>query len=208
MRRLIFAGLLLAGCTSRTDMLATAQQATVRVQAKDGYGSGVVISPHGLVLTCEHVTRGSTTVKIMLADGRTMRGKVFAADAARDVALVVLSTETPNFAALGPAPYVGADLYVIGTPGAGGGKLFNSVVHGIVSGRHRTVGPWSDRMQTDAMINPGDSGGPVFDADGQVVGLAEGIACVDPLCETAGISFVVPVRAIRSFLAVFDGIEF
>jgi serine protease Do len=159
-------------------------------------GSGFLIAPDGLVLTARHVIDGADDVRVDLDDGRSFHGAVVARDAALDVALIHLDhARGLPVATLGSsgALRVGDPVMAIGNPFG----LGPSVTVGILSATARPVedGPEGIFLQTDAAVNPGDSGGPLLDARGQVVGVNTAI-----LAHGHGIAFAVPIDDIRAVL--------
>lgn len=167
----------------------------VTVLTQGGNGSGVVYSADGLIVTNEHVVRGNRTVQIAFADGQRTAGRVQAVDALTDLAIV--QTERRD---LTPAtfqqelPRVGTLAVVIGAPLG----FQNSVTAGVVSGLHREI-PGSasagqqalvDLMQTDAPISPGNSGGGVANAAGEIIGISE--AYIPPQQGAVSLGFAIP----------------
>ncbi len=150
--------------------LLAARDATVTVFAGPGHGSGVIISPDGYLLTNEHVVREARFVKVRLANGREVVGDVVKADAPRDVALVRLREGNLPAATLRlqAPPEVGVDVYAIGTPRRE--SLDTTMSRGIVSAYRDDRG--QKLIQSDVQIHPGNSGGPLVDRDGRVVGIA------------------------------------
>ncbi len=159
-------------------------------------GSGFLIAPDGLVLTARHVIDGADDVRVDLDDGRSFPGAVVARDAVLDVALIRLDRARGlPVAALGSsdALRVGDAVIAIGNPFG----LGPSVTVGILSAMARAIedGPEGRFLQTDAAVNPGDSGGPLLDARGQVVGVNTAI-----LQHGQGIAFAVPIDEVRAVL--------
>lgn len=156
-----------------------------------GVGTGFIVSADGQIVTNAHVVDGATSVKVTLADGRTVDGKVLGHDSATDIALVKIDAGTglPTVA-FGDSRQlkVGQDVVAIGNPFG----LGNSVTSGIVSalGRDINSGPFDNYIQTDAAINKGNSGGPLFNTDGAVVGI--NTAIFSPTGGSVGIGFAVP----------------
>jgi serine protease DegQ len=155
------------------DVAARLQPSVVTILTAVGSGSGVVYSDKGLIVTNEHVVRGSSTVEVALADGERVPGTVQATDVVTDLALV--KTERAGLPAAtfqSKLPEIGELAIVIGSPLG----FQNTVTAGVISGLHRDI-PGSaaqssalvDLMQTDAPISPGNSGGAVVDGDGDVV---------------------------------------
>ena len=155
-----------------------------------------MIAPDGLVLTARHVIDGADDVRVDLDDGRSFPGAVVARDATLDVALIRLDgARGLPVAALGSseALRVGDAVIAIGNPFG----LGPSVTVGILSAMARAIedGPEGRFLQTDAAVNPGDSGGPLLDARGQVVGVNAAI-----LQHGQGIAFAVPIDDVRAVL--------
>ena len=154
--------------TSAENIVHDAIPAVVRISGSNGSGSGFFVSADGLVVTNAHVARGESLLTITMSNGKSIQSSTIYVDEDRDLALVkVNGTEYP-FLRLKPSlPNVGADVIAIGSPL--GEVLTNTVTKGIVSGiRHGEHGTW---IQTDAALNPGNSGGPLLDASGEVVGV-------------------------------------
>ncbi len=170
-----------------------------------GVGTGFIISADGQIVTNAHVVDGADSVKVTLADGNTVDGKVLGVDKATDIALVKVDAgkDLPTVA-FGDSTKlkVGQDVVAIGNPFG----LGNSVTAGIVSalGRDINSGPFDNYIQTDAAINKGNSGGPLFDTDGHVVGI--NTAIFSPSGGSVGIGFAVPSQTAEKVVAALaDG---
>lgn len=159
-----------------------------------GLGSGVVYSADGLILTNEHVVRGNRDVQVAFADGQRVAGTVKATDAVTDLALVQAERQDlPAATFQQQLPVVGSLAVVIGSPLG----FQNTVTAGVVSGLHRDI-PGSatqgqslvDLMQTDAPISPGNSGGAVLNAAGEVIGISE--AYIPPQAGAVSLGFAIP----------------
>jgi serine protease Do len=154
-------------------------------------GTGFIISKSGEIVTNNHVVDGADTVNVKLSDGTSLKAEVVGTDPASDLALIRVKADH-DLPALqwGDSDQlkVGQDVVAIGNPFG----LGNTVTAGIVSalGRDIQSGPFDDYIQTDAAINQGNSGGPLFNADGQVVGI--NTAIVSPTGGSVGIGFAVP----------------
>jgi len=172
--------------------------AVVTILTSDGLGSGVVWSSDGLIVTADHVVRGSTQVAVQFADGKTVRGAVVAGDRITDLAVVKVHRAGLPAATFAKAmPRVGALAVAIGSPFG----FENSANAGIVSGLGRSFpGPPGqaptalDLIQTDADIAPGDSGGALVDADGRVIGINE--AYIPPSAGAVSIGFATPATTV------------
>jgi serine protease DegQ len=185
-------------------------------QEAEGAGSGFVISEDGFVVTNSHVVGGANEINVELANGETHAAEIIGRDAAADLAVLKIdATELPTVD-LGDSDevVVGDAAIVIGN--ALGLRGTPSVTSGIVSALERNVptpcGILENALQTDAAINSGNSGGPVVDARGRVIGIATAIA--DPSVAqnvgfAIGISFARPIiEALREGrLPAFLGVE-
>jgi S1-C subfamily serine protease len=165
----------------------------VQIESGGGVGSGFIYDESGLILTAAHVVRGSSQVTVRLNDGRTVAGRVLGADAAGDVAVVQIEGDGLVAAplALDAPPRVGQTAIAIGSPY---GFEF-SVTAGIVSGLDQSVVVGGRRIdgliQTDAAINQGNSGGPLANGSGEVIGI--NIAIASASGGSDGIGFAVPI---------------
>ncbi|HZF12362.1 MAG TPA: Do family serine endopeptidase [Thermoanaerobaculia bacterium] len=163
----------------------------------DAGGSGFVISSDGLVVTNYHVVEGATTVKVHL-DNRDYTATVKGADQATDIALLKIDAGRPlRYLELGDSDHlrVGDWIMVVGNPL----NLDKTVTTGVVSAKGRSIGisdvSFENFIQTDAAINFGNSGGPLINLDGQVVGIATAINY-----GAENIGFAVPVNTLRGIL--------
>ncbi|HJU21738.1 MAG TPA: trypsin-like peptidase domain-containing protein, partial [Casimicrobiaceae bacterium] len=143
-----------------------------RVVPSRGVGSGFIVSPDGYIVTNAHVVDDAKTVTVKLTDRREFKAKVIGVDKRTDIALIKIDAKTP-LPALDlshPAPAKqGEWVIAIGSPFG----FENSVTAGIVSGVHRALpgGQMTPFIQTDVAVNPGNSGGPLLNTAGQVVGV-------------------------------------
>ncbi len=180
------------------DIVDAVQPSVVTVLTQAGSGSGVIYDDDGTVITNEHVVRGQEEVRLSFADGAQGSATVVATDPVVDLA--VLKTERTGLPAADfdtELPEVGALAVVIGSPLG----FQETVTAGIISGLHRSI-PGSapttaslvDLVQTDAPISPGNSGGALVDADGQVVGITE--AYLPPASGAVAIGFAIPAATV------------
>ena len=163
-------------------------------------GSGILLASDGLVLTSRHVIEGADDLRVELDDGRSFAGRVVARDALLDIALLRLAgAKGLPVAELGSsgAMRVGEPVIVIGNPFGIG----PSVRRGILSAPPREVedGPSGELLQSDAAMNPGDSGGPMLDARGRVIGVSTAI-----LDHAQGVSLAVPIDDVRAVLGELE----
>jgi serine protease Do len=167
----------------------------VPTASQEHAGAGVLLAGHGLVLTSFHFLRGASGVVVHLADGRAYEAQLVGRDAPTDLALLRLRNAPQSLpvAQLGDSRklHTGDWVLAVGSPFG----LSSSVSLGIVSALARRLGgPYDDFLQTDAAINPGSSGGPIFDLQGQVVGIATAVPVA------AGIGFAVPSSVVLELL--------
>jgi len=160
-------------------------------------GSGFVIDAKGIILTNNHVVRDADKIDVTFTDGTTLPAKLLGADDKTDIAVLKVEPKAPlAHVALGNSDKlrVGDWVMAIGNPFGLGG----SVTAGIVSALNRDIhaGNYDDFIQTDAAINRGNSGGPLFDLEGNVVGM--NTAIISPSGESVGIGFATPASTIMA----------
>jgi len=156
--------------TQPTGSVTQARDASVTVFAGTGHGSGFIISSEGYILTNEHVVREARFVKVRLSTGREVLGDVVRTNSISDVALIKLREGNLPAVAIheGTPPDIGEDVYAIGTPRDS--KLDVTVSKGIVSS-YRDIRN-AKYIQSDVQIHPGNSGGPLVNKNGTVIGMA------------------------------------
>lgn len=162
----------------------------------DELGTGIVIDKRGDILTALHVVAGAASIKVSFADGTLATASVQAADAADDIA-ELMPSRLPTVMApevLGSSPQVGDQIFVVGNPLG----LDDSLSSGVVSGLNRSFElgarqKMAGMIQFDAAVNPGSSGGPLLNAQGQVIGIVTGLANPTGTDSFAGIGFAVPI---------------
>lgn len=167
---------------------------------QQGLGSGFIISQDGQIVTNHHVVDGAETVTVKLADGRSFEASVVGSDPMTDIALLKIEADvdlpTVDFGR-SDALRVGDEVVAVGNPFGLGG----TVTSGIVSALSRDIrsGPFDDFIQTDAAINRGNSGGPLFNNAGDVVGV--NTAILSPGGGSVGIGFAVPSDLVQTIVA-------
>jgi serine protease Do len=179
---------------------ATVDSAVPKVDAapsvKSFVGSGFIIDPSGLIVTNYHVVQDAFEIMVTLSDGTRLSGKMLSASRLADLALVQVETTRPLSAAHwgnSDSLHVGDQVLAVGNPFGIG----LSVSAGIVSGLNRDIqdSPYDDLIQTDATINHGNSGGPLFDMQGNVVGVDSAI--ISPTTGSVGLGFAIPASSAR-----------
>jgi len=155
-----------------------------------GAGSGFIISPDGVILTNAHVVRGANEVTVKLHDRREFRAKVVGSDPRTDIAVLKIDAKNLPVVALGNSRnlQVGEWVLAIGSPFG----LESTVTAGVVSAKGRTqLGDGVPFIQTDVAVNPGNSGGPLFNTRGEVVGINSQIYSLSGGYQ--GLSFAIPI---------------
>jgi serine protease Do len=170
------------------------------MQEARSLGSGFIISPDGVIVTNSHVIAGADAIDIYLTDGTRLPARILGVDEKTDLAVLKVDAEAAlPFVELGDSDtaVVGDWVMAIGNPFGLGG----SVTLGIVSARNRDIqsGPYDQFIQTDASINQGNSGGPLFDMEGRVVGINTAIIARGGT--SLGIGFAVPINLARTVIA-------
>ena len=167
-----------------------------RRQFTTGQGSGFFISADGYAVTNNHVVDKAESVEITTDDGKIHSAKVIGTDPRTDLALIKVDggDNFPFVRLEEHAPRIGDWVLAVGNPFGLGG----TVTAGIVSARGRDIGagPYDDFIQIDAPVNKGNSGGPTFDVDGNVIGV--NTAIFSPSGGSVGIAFAIPAETVKS----------
>ncbi len=171
-----------------------------RQRKSSSLGSGFVIDPSGIVITNNHVIADATEVTVIFSDGQKLKAEVLGKDQKVDVAVLKVKPEKPLKAVKfgdSDKARVGDWVLAVGNPFGLGG----SVTAGIVSARNRNIdsGPYDNYIQTDASINKGNSGGPLFNLDGEVIGI--NTAILSPSGGSVGIGFATPANTVQPVIA-------
>jgi S1-C subfamily serine protease len=182
--------------TGYGDMIKNVVGSVVTIKVDGGFGSGFIISKSGYLLTNHHVITGSSKIEVVFDNGFNMEATLIKSDEARDVALLKITGSGFKPLSINPDPEaagVGTEVVAIGTPLDL--KLNQTVTKGIVSGKREMEDGHERKLnfiQTDVSINGGNSGGPLLNTEGQVIGIAtkklvgkgvEGIGFVIPIGE-------------------------
>jgi serine protease Do len=172
---------------------------TPRNRLVTGQGSGFFITADGYAVTNNHVVDKADTVEVTTDDGKTYTAKVIGTDPRTDLALIKIDgrNDFPHAKLADAAPRIGDWVLAVGNPFGLGG----TVTAGIVSARGRDIGagPYDDFIQIDAPVNKGNSGGPTFDVDGNVIGV--NTAIFSPSGGSVGIAFAIPATTVKSVVA-------
>jgi serine protease Do len=160
-------------------------------QKAQAVGTGFIVDAKGWIVTNYHVAGKADSITVTLTDGRKLPAKMVGGDEKTDLALLKVESDKPlPFVSFGDATKVrvGQAVMAVGNPFGLGG----TVTTGIVSARGRDIhsGPFDDYIQTDAAINRGNSGGPLFDMDGNVIGI--NTAIFSPTGGNIGLGFAIP----------------
>jgi S1-C subfamily serine protease len=165
-------------------------------EERGGLGTGVIINAEGAILTANHVVEGAKVIRVTFADGSTSNATVISSEPDRDIA-VLKADRNPEVvvpAVMGGGVRVGDEAFAIGHPLG----LIDSMSSGIISGLNRSI-PISDErtldglIQFDTAVNPGNSGGPLLNRAGQVVGIVTALANPSEQGVFIGIGFAVPI---------------
>ncbi len=166
----------------------------------NGSGSGVIISEQGYILTNNHVVENARRLAVVLNDGSRRDAELIGTDALNDIAVIQIEGDLPAVAQIGDAAALqpGEQVLAIGSPL---GDFRNTVTAGVVSALNRSVGSMEGLIQTDAAINSGNSGGPLINLRGEVVGINTLVVRNDQFSFGAapveGLGFAVPSSIFR-----------
>ncbi len=162
-------------------------------------GSGFIISADGYIVTNNHVIDGADEIRVIDQEGEEMVATLVGTDPQTDIALLKVEAKDLPFVSFGASDdaRVGDWVVAIGNPFGFGG----TVTKGIISARGRNIGsgPYDDFIQTDAPINRGNSGGPLFNMDGKVIGI--NTAIISPTGGSIGLGFAVPTSTVENVVA-------
>jgi len=163
-------------------------------------GSGFIIDPSGIVITNNHVINEADEINVILTDGSRLKAEVVGKDQKTDLAVLRVKPTKPLKAVKfgdSDALRLGEWVIAIGNPFSLGG----TVTAGIVSARNRDInsGPYDNYIQTDAAINRGNSGGPLFNLEGEVIGV--NTAIISPSGGSIGIGFAVPSKTVQAVVS-------
>jgi S1-C subfamily serine protease len=183
----------------------TAQSSGFFGGSTQGEGSGIVIDNNGNIITNNHVVDGATSVTVKFKNGTSATGKVLGTDSVADLAVVSVDASavagiTPLTLGVSSTLTPGQMAIAIGNPYG----LDQTVTVGVISGLNRTIGNLTGMIQTDAALNPGNSGGPLLDANGAVIGINTAIETGTIGNSANGIGFAVPSNVVKNELATLE----
>ena len=208
-----------SACLAASDIYQRLQPSVVEITVtassrfgqSEGLGSGIIIDQRGFILTNYHVVSGVNTVEVTLADGSTAQATVVGSDPGNDLAVIRIDPPAGGLTAapLGDASQlqVGDTVFALGNPFG----LEDTFTQGIVSALGRTypsdsgVPSLHNLIQTDAAVNPGNSGGPLANCDGQVVGINTLLANPTGESVNVGVAFAVPINTATRDLSTLEG---
>jgi putative serine protease PepD len=196
-----------SGALDASALYSSTAAGVVDITQTTATGSGFVVDEDGHIVTAAHVVNGASSVTVNFQDGTSRKATVLGQDEATDVAVLKVD---PSGLALRPLPLAGSASLNVGDQVAAIGDPFGyarSISTGIVSGLDRTIQApngftVAHAIQTDAALNPGNSGGPVLDASGRVVGIVDQIATGSSSSsdQSSGVGFAVPIDLVASEL--------
>lgn len=177
----------LPGCSGRVAPNAGGNAPTER---ESGQGSGFITSQDGYVLTNHHVINGASSITVALPDNREFKAQVIGSDARTDVALLKIDATNLPFLRMADSNKLKVGEWVVAAGSPFG--LKNTITAGVVSAINRDTGDYLSFIQTDAAVNPGNSGGPLVNMSGEVIGINSQI--LTPSGAFSGIALAIPIN--------------
>ena len=183
------------------------QQRQVQTPEKVGFGSGVIISKDGYIVTNNHVIEGADAISVKLNDGREFKGRIIGTDPSTDLALVKVEGEDLPAIPVGDSDQlkIGEWVLAVGNPF----NMTSTVTAGIVSAKARSLGVYNNGVesfiQTDAAINKGNSGGALVNARGELVGINS--VLYSPTGSYSGYGFAIPTSIMTKVIADYGTVQ-
>jgi len=176
-------------------------------QTGQGTGSGIVVDTQGHILTNAHVVSGAQQIRVTFSDGQTVAATLAGIDTTADLAVIKVSVAASSLHPLtlgnSNSVQVGDSVYAIGAPFGLSGSLSAGVVSALNRSNPASGGAsLSHLIQTDAAINPGDSGGPLLNAQGQVIGINDSIE--SPVDGNVGVGFAISINQATQLLPALE----
>ena len=172
---------------------------------QQGQGSGFILNKDGLILTNNHVIDNAQRVEVTLSDKHKYKATVLTVDKGHDLALIKVNNApnlVPATLAESNGLVVGQRVYAIGNPFGLNGTMTRGIISAIRSIRGQENNPIEDAIQTDAAVNPGNSGGPLLNSRGEVIGITTMIAS-NGADQSSGIGFAIPINTAKAVLDDF-----
>jgi S1-C subfamily serine protease len=171
---------------------------------QQGQGSGFILNKEGMILTNNHVIDNAQRVEVTLSDKHKYKATVIGVDKRHDLALLTINAPnlTPATLADSAGLMVGQRVYAIGNPFGLSGTMTRGIISAIRSIGVQSGSPIEDAIQTDAAVNPGNSGGPLLNSHGEVIGITTLIAS-NGSDQSAGIGFAIPINTAKAVLDDF-----
>jgi S1-C subfamily serine protease len=171
---------------------------------QQGQGSGFILDKQGHILTNNHVIDNAQRVEVTLSDKHKYKATVVGVDKNHDLALLLINAPNLQPATLSESNglIVGQKVYAIGNPFGLSGTMTRGIISAIRSIRGPMGNPIEDAIQTDAAVNPGNSGGPLLNSRGEVIGITTLIAS-NGAEQSSGIGFAIPVNTAKAVIADF-----
>lgn len=173
---------------------------------QQGQGSGFILNKEGLILTNNHVINNAQRVEVKLSNKHTYKAQVLAVDKNHDLALLKISNApdlVPAVLSDSRGLVVGQRVYAIGNPFGLQGTMTRGIISAIRSIRGPQGNPIEDAIQTDASVNPGNSGGPLLNSRGEVIGITTLIAS-NGADQSSGVGFAIPINTAKAVLSDFQ----
>jgi S1-C subfamily serine protease len=171
---------------------------------QQGQGSGFILDKQGHILTNNHVIDNAQRVEVTLSDKHKYKAKVVGVDKGHDLALLLIDAPNLQPATLAESQnlIVGQRVYALGNPFGLSGTMTRGIISAIRSIRGPNNNPIEDAIQTDAAVNPGNSGGPLLNSRGEVIGITT-LILNNGADQSSGIGFAIPVNTAKAVIADF-----